>query len=472
MNLPKPLVVGAPRSGFSLLITVCSHILALLGVRSKRENKDFMMEILVELTSNYLKDQYFKAFHQLGIEKEVVFNGEFHLLIGGPKWLDKENPNIACIRKYIGLKGKGDFLLITSHPREALEYYPVLHSHDNPKLWYETEYYNQFIRMASIRNPIGIINSSSFSLNAMASEYLQKFLPGNDEDEIRQRQAAYKLTDLEFVKGLVNYLKRYFDQFLKIRSGYFEMKWEDLIKNPIPTIISIGNALGVNVPAEVAASIWKPMDHKNLMRYHKHNYRKGKGIVGDWKNSLINEHMDLFRECGFGEYLQELGYPPIPTLNPRDYSPYQKLIARYIQRGEIFKNTGDPDLFGFAFNKSNIDASKYNFKSFPKKKWTHVERTTIEDDSLTETISDQIEKACDRVNTILYEAIQTDWSDYIITQKAITSLEKQCRLLMNECANPECISMHFKLFSIAVQRLKMKNRSQEISVYNTTNTVV
>ena len=37
------------------------------------------------------------------------------------------------------------------------------------------------------------------------------------------------------------------------------------------------------------------MDHVNLLRFHKHNYRKGKGIVGDWKNSLVNEHLDIFR---------------------------------------------------------------------------------------------------------------------------------------------------------------------------------
>ena len=67
-----------------------------------------------------------------------------------------------------------------------------------------------------------------------------------------------------------------------------------------------------------------PLDHVNLLRYHKHNYRRGKGIVGDWKNSLVNEHLDVFREYGFESYCQALGYPRLPTLRPRDYSPYQR----------------------------------------------------------------------------------------------------------------------------------------------------
>lgn len=53
--------------------------------------------------------------------------------------------------------------------------------------------------MASVRNPIGIINSASFSLNAMGSEYIQRFMPNEDEETIRQRHGAYKLIDMDFV---------------------------------------------------------------------------------------------------------------------------------------------------------------------------------------------------------------------------------------------------------------------------------
>lgn len=88
-----------------------------------RTLRDVIIHALVQLSSHYIKDQYEKIFHELGLEHDVVFNAEFHLLVGGPKWLNKENPDKICVRKYIGIKGKGDFLLITSHPREALEHY-------------------------------------------------------------------------------------------------------------------------------------------------------------------------------------------------------------------------------------------------------------------------------------------------------------------------------------------------------------
>lgn len=447
MNIPKPLVVGAPRSGFSLLISVCSTILHLMKVDAHRTLMDIIIHVLVQLSSHYIKDQYDEVFRALGLERDVVFNGEFHLLVGGPKWLSKESPDKICVRKYIGIKGKGDFLLITSHPREVLEYYLVLHSHENPRLWLETPYYNHFIRMASVRNPIGIINSASFSLNAMASEYIQRFMPNEDEDTIRQRHGAYKLTDMDFVRGLITYLKSYLDEFIEVKDRYFIMKWENLINSPVETIKSIGQAMGVRISDDNAMAIWKSMDHKNLLRYHKHNYRRGKGIVGDWKNSLVNEHMELFRECDFDRYLGELGYPSVPELNPGDYSPYQKLVARYIQRGEVFRDTGDPDLFGLAFNKSNIDASKFNFKSFPKKKWTHVERSTIGDDAIVEAISGAVENACERVNEILLSGINADLRDKATIHNSLRSLERKCRVLMSDCRNQEGLDLHNQIFS-------------------------
>ena len=444
---PMPLVVGAPRSGFSLLIAVCNTILRMLKVDQNRNVRDVVIQMLVQLMSCYIKDRYYKAFARLGIENEVVFNGEFHLLVGGPKWLNKDNPETICVRKYIGIKGMGDFLLITTHPRKVLEYYLALHSHDNPRLWLETPYYDNFKKMASVRNPIGIINSSSFSLNAMASEYLQKFLPDEDAETIRQRHGAYKLTDMDFVRGLILYLKNYFEDFFEVKEQYYIMKWEDLINSPVETIKSIGDSMQVQMSDETALAIWKPMDHKNLMKHHKHNYRRGKGIVGDWKNSLVNEHMDLFREHDFDQYLEELGYPPVPELNSKDYSPYQKLITRYIQRGEIFRNTGDPDLFGFAFNKSNIDASKFNFKSFPKKKWTQVERSTIDDDSIVEAISEAVEDACEKVNAIFMSWINADLSDARSVSVALKSIEKQSLALMNDCRNQEGLTLHSQMFS-------------------------
>jgi Sulfotransferase domain len=446
-QVPRAVVVGAPRTGFSLLINICTSTLSWFGAQRRRPPGDRVLEGLVKVASEHVRAAYQRAFRELGLERDVVFNGEFHLLVGGPKWLDPEDPTTICVRKYVGIRGQGDFLLIVRHPRRALEYYPVLHTHENPKLWLETPYYDPFLKLASMRNPIGVINSASFSINAMASEYIQRFMPDADEDAIRQRLALYKLTDLDFFRGLIAYLRRELDKFLEVRERYFVMKWEDLIRAPLRTIKQVGQALGYRLSDAAAHGIWAPMDHKNLMQHHKHNYRRGKGIVGDWKNSLVNEHMELFRQEGFDDYLAALGYPPVPELNPRDYSPYQRLVARHLQRGEQFSNTGDPDLFGMAFNKSNIDASCFNFKSFPRRRWTHVERSTVEDDRVVERISDRVEQACAEVNELLAEGGALDLRGGLQAGQAVARVERQSRALAQSNPDPALLKLHQEVFA-------------------------
>jgi hypothetical protein len=442
----NPVVVGAPRSGFSLLISIIN---TLLLRRSKPERALLARRLLartVEVTSFYMTQRYKQTFARFGIVQDLVFNGEFHLAIGGPKWLDKAKPQRACFRKYFGVRGLGDFLLITSHPREALEYDPVIHSHTSPALWLQQSYYAAAPKFTSVRNPIGIINSASFSLNAMASEYVQRFMPNESEDFIRQRMGLYKLTDLDVVRGLIQFLKNYLDEYLAVEGRYAVMRWEDLIERPAQTIQGIAASLDIPCGEKEAEAIWRPMDHINLLQFHKHNYRIGKGIVGDWKNSLVNEHMDLFREAGFDQYLATLGYPPIPTLNRADYSPYQKLVERYVQRGEVFRNTGDADLFTFSFNKSNIDATRFGFKSFPKREWTHIERTTLSRDDVVEAISDVAEDACEKVNRLYGRIIEADSVRGEPPTALVASVREECVDMMAEIADVRGLALCDKAF--------------------------
>ena len=400
----KPLVIGTPRTGFSLLIQVVSSIEHRFAV-TQIDNREALFRETVELASDWITGRYIETFAQHGVTDGLVYNGEFHLLVGGPKWLDADDPDKVWIRNYFGVKGMGDFLMSCAHPCEVLDYYSVIHSHTAPADWVNHRHFGDYRRLASIRNPVGVINSACFSLNAMASEHVQKFMPGADETFLRQRLALYKLTDLKFVSGLVRFLTKAYDAFLEAREHYHVMHWENLIREPVKTIREIGDALGRDVSEEDALAIWKPMDHVNTLQHHKHNYRAGKGIVGDWKSSLVQAHMDLFREHGFDRYLEALGYPPVPDLNPNDYSPFQKLIARYIERGEIYSSQGDTDLFGYAFNKSNIDASQFSFKSYPKRENTHVERSSLTRDDIVEAISDVGEAACGQINGMLREII-------------------------------------------------------------------
>lgn len=445
--IPTPIVVAAPRTGFSLLTHVINAIFASHGVQPSRGRRDTLLRAIIDVGSLWQTRRLRTALATVVSPRDVIFNGEFHLLVGGPKWLDPQDPTRARIRKYIGVRGLGDVLLVTALPREAFEYHSVVHSHTAPALWPRLSCYAASPRFTSIRNPIGVINSACFSLNAMASEYIQHYLPFDHESVLRQRLALYKLTDVTFVRGLVTFLTKYLDEYLPVRDHYATMRWEDLITAPIATIQTIADQLGMPVSSTVARAIWDPMDHVNLLEFHQHNYRRGKGIVGDWKSSLVNEHMALFREAGFDRYLAELGYPPIGDLDPRDYSPYQRLASRYLQRGEVYRNTGDPDLFGFAFNKTNIDASAFGFKSRPPRQWTWVERSTIADERVVDVVSDVAEETCAAANALMAEVIAAAVDNDAAWSALVSSIEKQSRAWAEELSDAEALECHGRAFA-------------------------
>ena len=108
----KPLVVAAPRSGFSLLIAVINNLLSRTPGAAPSLSRQLVTQ-LVDLTSAYMTERYKQTFARFGVTDDLIFNGEFHLIVGGPKWLDKQHPERAAVRKYFGARGLGDFLLIT-----------------------------------------------------------------------------------------------------------------------------------------------------------------------------------------------------------------------------------------------------------------------------------------------------------------------------------------------------------------------
>ena len=192
-----------------------------------------------------------------GVTADLVYNANFRTVAGGPKWLKPgEDPARACIRKYIGVRGKQDFTLVVAHPCEVLETDDIVHSHSHPRLWTELAHYADFIKLASVRNPIGIVNSSLFSINALTSEYIQKFVdPADDDDALRQELALYKFTDLEFFTGIVRHYVAYFDEFLAVADRYHVVRWEDIIGEPAQTISRVAAIAGLAVDAEHAAQI-------------------------------------------------------------------------------------------------------------------------------------------------------------------------------------------------------------------------
>ena len=412
-ELFRPLVIGAPRSGFALLCSVAQHLLPLgNSYFSKRQE---IMRLLTLGIGEHISDKIVSKFEAEGINSDLLYNPNFRYIAGGPKWISPEDERYACFRKYIGVRGKGDFTLVTRHPREVLNLDEIVHSHVDPELWLRHPGYEQYCKFASVRNPVDILNSSIFSLNALASEYIQKFVPASDDNDlIRQNLALYKFTDLDFFNGLVKFLVGYFEDFLPVKSHYIIMRWEDLISKPEETIMHLARESGHPITNDYAASIWQKLDHVNLTQNHKHNFRKGHGVVGGWKNWITNEHLQLIKDSGLENVMKDLGYGEVEFLDENQYTPFQKQVQTLMDAGEVYRDFEDEDLFTFAFNKSNLVSDKFPFKRYGWRNHTQIERSIFTDESLQEQIWDCAEAACASVNEFIStcrEACETVPSD-------------------------------------------------------------
>ena len=406
----KPLVVGAPRSGFALLASVVIHFVP--RCPSKLDQRQKVLNSLMRELGDTTAERIVSVFSAEGIDQDLLYNPNFRYIVGGPKWLSEHREGYAAFRKYIGVRGKGDFTLVTSHPRQVLDMDEIVHSHTAPSLWPDHPGYLDYTRYASCRHPAGILNSSVFSLNALASEYIQKFVPPEDDNDlIRQNLALYKFTDLDFFEGLVRFLKGYLDEFVAASDRYIVMRWEDLIEHPVPTIERLANETGIPLREGFATNLWKKLDHVNLTQAHKHNFRNGKGIVGDWKNWMTNEHLEMMKAHGLETPMEALGYGRIEYLDARHYTDFQQLVAGHLRTGTVFRDFPDPDLFTYAFNKSNLVSDKFAFKRHDWREWTQIERSIFTDEALERRVWDVAEEATGQLNALIEDILSEEWND-------------------------------------------------------------
>jgi hypothetical protein len=401
---PKLLVIGAPRSGFTLLISILNKLLKKKGCKRAPLTEElayFIPQASKEIHKTV--EEYFAKHIDIS---NLVISPEFQLLVGGPKWLDKENHEMAHVRKYIGIKNMGDFLAVLSIPKYAMDYDRVIHSHYHPDRWLADSYYRDHIKFASIRNPIDVLNSSVFSLNALTGDYIDKNVK-EDSNRIREKLGLYKLTDLNFLEGLINPLLDYFECFIKVKEQYFSMRWEDLINDGGKTIFTISQKAVLPISESAAHTIWENMKFKNQTAHHRHNFRKG--VVNDWENNMINEHLEIIKERGMEKYMQALGYGKIKYQDKKNYTPFQKQVEKYINAGKIYEEFDDPDLFMFAFNKSNFRSSKYDFVSYTNGGLVEVERSSIKNELLLKGFLDAIEEKLRTIN----ESIKVIYQKYL-----------------------------------------------------------
>lgn len=405
----RPLVSAATRTGLTLLVSITRRFIP-LAPTFRVPPRTLLLRDLCRHLGRYVHEQMVQPFRDAGLEDRLLYNGMFHPLAGGTKWLKDDRVGTACIRKYLGVKGMGDFTLITSHPREVLETDSVIHSHEDPRRWFRDDYYQGCTCYAAVRHPAGSINSAMFSINAITSEYIQRYLPREEHDDlIRQDIAKYKLTDLDFFRSVLKYYAGHLRALMEVRSRFIVMRWEDLIRDPVDTLLSLARASAIPLTRGQAENIWRGLDHVNLTGPHHHNYRRGRGIVGDWKNWLVNEHLEILRDFDLEPLMRELGYGPLEFLDPLRYTPFQKEIAALIGRGKIYREFRDPELFGFSVQKSNVDwRDLEGFRGYEWRKHTRLERSCFASRELELRVWDAAEAAVGRVNALLRDLLSVD----------------------------------------------------------------
>lgn len=394
------LVVGPPRGGFTLLLSVLSILYRDKG--NTKPSTQAIADPYITIAGEYLDAAIRDWFgSQVGKDK-LFYNKEFSILVGGPKWVSAGDTDTVCVRKYLGIKGEGDFTFLLYLPRWVMAFDEIIHSHSHPARWPVMPDYAGFKKFASIRNPIDIIHSSVFSINALASEYIHRELK-LDEHQIRRELALNKLTNPEFISGLIVFLKNYLDEFIPAIGQYdYLMRWEDLIQQPVAEIQRIAQATGEPISAEYAARIWSEIDHRNLTRYHRHSFRRG--LLNDWQFNITNTHLKLFEDAGFNTYLERFGYDPITYFNEHDYTPDQMLIEEHIRRGQPYVENLDNDLITFAFNKTNFTPTpRFKFKHYPRQGAIEIEKSTLRNDDLASGFMSRMAPASETVYRYLTE---------------------------------------------------------------------
>lgn len=427
MNKLSPLVVGLPRSGFALTSSILIHIFN--QVDNKYSQKHQAIRFFCSSFGSLISKKIIRYFEGLNLGNDLIYNQNFQFLLGGPIWNNDHLGKRAYFRKYIGIRGQGDFTLITSHPLDLLDQYEIVHSHGPFSDWISDDYFRNYNRFASIRNPFGIINSACHSINALASEYIQKFISQQDPEKLRIDLAYYKLSDVKFFEALAEPLKKGLLDQIKTQDSYSQVKWESLISTPELEINRIINCLGLNLDENFANQIWQKIGFKNLTGFHRHNYREGKAYIGDELESLCGEHVEILVGMGFAEICDQIGYK-LPKLNPRHYNDFQKNVSKSIQTGKPLDPCKDRDLFNFAFNKSNINFEGFGFRQYEWKKHTRIERSNIANKQFELDVSNIAESCCEILNICSQKLLLTI-SQEISTEELSSVLDSYDFMLEN-----------------------------------------
>ena len=353
-------VLGIPRSGFSLLISALDHLIPWNW--EQREQ-------LSSLNSILGKKLFKNFFLSLSDSPRTIWSGEFDSVTGGPKIFDDK---FLRVRKYLGFIDKGDIVFEISLNKKFVFLNHVFHSH-----YFNINEYSNQPTLISNRNPCGIFESAIHSLNAMTSEYIQIEYPNLSSDEIesiRNEIALYKFSRKDVVKALMNFQVNETNKmvtYIKNTKNNAVFQWEDLILSESDSFQRIHKFLKkyeikVRNLSE-AKEIFYQNINKNLLKFHKHNYRVGHAIRDGWVFGLpyslsnmitdsikkIDENKIVFQD--YRKHRENL------DINKHVLHTHGKLVEEVLKEPNLYESELlNKNIMEFSMNKSNLNAADLN----------------------------------------------------------------------------------------------------------------
>ncbi|MBF0605866.1 MAG: sulfotransferase domain-containing protein [Nitrospirae bacterium] len=162
-----------------------------------------------------------------------------------------------------------------------------------------------YVILTPLRNPLDIIVSNAFEL-----EYVFfRMFPGEKLDRVesstREDYGRFHLNNLEWFEQMAMYVKRNMVAWLQLQNHSVGIRYEALMGQPGPTMRHLAQTLHCDLSDDTLESIWKRCANKPLATFKAHFFRPGEG---KWRTYLDRRHMDILKGLGYPQLLVDLGY--------------------------------------------------------------------------------------------------------------------------------------------------------------------
>jgi hypothetical protein len=198
---------------------------------------------------------------------------------------------------------------------------------------------------------------------------------------MRRQLALHKICDDTIRNSMLNYLSDNMKEYSYYHENYqeniYDFSWEGFISKNESNINNFRNILlnfGIEKSSREILNVMESSRYKNLLNYHKHNYRPGHALISGWITELpfqiLREIKDLESFNGYIKILNETYQKDLTLIvDSLASSKFKRLASSILEKKLSLKINIDPLLKEYALNKTNVDQNCF--------KDTHITNTDL-----------------------------------------------------------------------------------------------